>query len=194
MGKREKNKLVLYLVVGVLFIIFAFTLHVAGDDFPGTADKSGTDGTYVTGCWDDSGSTPAELTAHITYFNSLPTNLNLTMGGCNNTTDFKFNDNLNVHLAEGAHTCIKFGGNFAWTSSTEDIECEQAVVEINPAEIARLCSDSPEQRQRVWCHETGHGVGLGDIPFLFYYYCMGLMCEADAEYSPDHIAHLQLYY
>ena len=169
-------------------VVLGLAPPVAGDTFPGTNGATGADGTYVTGCWNDSGSVPSELTGHINYFNGLATDLNLVMGGCDGTTDMRFDDNLTASNLLGLHTCTAVGGDFGWTSSTSDIECETSTVQINPTVIATCGLNNSQVRRANWCHESGHGVGLGHETA-----CMATGCFTTNVYSTHHIGHLASY-
>lgn len=170
---------------------FVVVESASADTWPPTTYPYGTDGNYVTGCWNDSGSVPTELNAHITYFNTTiagSTNLSLTMlSSCDSTVDAKFNDSLDDGN-QGLATCIRVGGNFGWTGSTSDFECDQWTVEIDGDTVAG-CASPALALQSVWCEEFGHILGLDHENG-----CMaGTGCATGITYSAHHITHLATY-
>jgi hypothetical protein len=167
-----------------------------GQDFPGTNDLTGTDGRYVTGCWNDSGSIPAELSSHWNNYLAgtiaSQTNLTFSMGSCDGTTDLAFDDNLTDDDYMGQRYCTKIGGSFGWTASTEDMECDQARIRLNPDEIDRRCAgmNLSDVYRKMWCHESGHGLGLGHYwPGCMLQGCSGLWWS----YAADQEALLAIY-
>jgi hypothetical protein len=170
------------------------TTYALADDFPGSVGPSGsglmvaTDGPYVTACWNDSGSLPLELSTHIAYVNSTvasSTNLEVVVDSCDTTTtDMRFDDNLTTGGFLGLATCLIVGGDLGQSATATDVECEQWQIQINPSLISSSCGSS--YGQSVWCHETGHGLGLGHENN-----CMATGCTTSKSYSSHHItAHL----
>ena len=181
--------LVLMMALGVLVT----ASQVLGEPFPYSPGLSGTDGAFLTGCWDDTGSVPVELNTHITYFNWLGLNLHLTMNAtCDNTTDLRFDDNLTSSMFSGLWMCTVPGGNFGWTASTADVECDQSTVQLNEDGIEESSFDPALLRQHIWCHESGHAVGLWHDSQI-YFDCMKLGEFELTHYEPHNINHLRVY-
>lgn len=168
-------------------------VHYAGaDDFPGAAGPSGsgflvaTDGPFVTSCWNDSGSLPAELGDHINYINGTvgtQTDLVVDVDDCDTTTtDMLFDDNLTSGTLLGLATCLEIGGDLANNATSTNVECERWQIQINPSKISASCGSSSVYRRASWCHETGHGLGLGHETS-----CMFNGCTLSTTYSDHHI-------
>jgi len=155
---------------------------------PGSGTTATTDGPYVTACWNEAGSTPSELTDHIAYMNgavAAGTNLVTEMGTCDApNTDMLFDDNLTTADLLGLTTCLLAGGDFGQSATTTVVECEQWQVQINPSEIASDCAplSASAVRRAIWCHESGHGLGLGHENS-----CMAAGCITTNTYSTHHI-------
>jgi hypothetical protein len=165
-------------------------IPAVADSFPGNDDNQGLDGDYITGCWDDTGSAPAELTAHINYLLATAApHLSFTWTSCNSTiTDARFDDNLTAPGVLGQSLCSNFGGDFAITASTADLECDSAFVRINPTASAGCGLNVSQVKRANWCHEMGHQLGLGHENN-----CMATGCFVTNTYSAHHITHLAAY-
>jgi hypothetical protein len=145
-----------------------------------------TDGPYVSACWNDTGSMPTELNDHITYLNGTvasSTNLEVSVDACDTTTtDMRFDDNLTTGGLLGLSTCLIVGGDLAQSATTTDVECEQWQIQINPSQITSSCGSSSSYKRSTWCHESGHGLGLGHENN-----CMATGCSTTTTYSSHHI-------
>lgn len=180
----------------VFVLLSCIVGYAVADTFPGASGPSGsglkvaTDGPYVTACWNDSGSLPAELNDHISYVNATvaaSTDLVMDYGSCDtNTTDMLFDDNLTTGGLMGLATCLVVGGDLANNATTTNVECERWQIQINPTAIASSCGSSTTYKRANWCHESGHGLGLGHEDS-----CMTTGCTLSTGYSSHHItAHL----
>jgi len=170
--------------LGILLMVS----RASGDTFPNPGGFAiGADGAFMTWCWNDTGSVPTELTSHINYMVATLTNLTFSQSTCTSTTDMRFDDVL-VGPDLGLWTCLKTGGDFAWSASTADIECDSGRVQINLSEIAG-CPNPSAVRQSVWCEESGHQMGLDHETG-----CMvGAGCATANSYSAHHLTHLGVY-
>lgn len=186
----------LWRAASVVVLILGVVSYAVADTFPGAVGPSGsglmvaTDGPYVTACWNDSGSTPAELNDHIDYVNGTvasQTDLVMELGSCDTyTTDMLFDDNLTTGTLMGLATCLVVGGDLANNSTATNVECERWQIQINPSKITSSCGSSSAYKRANWCHESGHGLGLGHENN-----CMSTGCGTDTTYSTHHItAHL----
>lgn len=144
----------------------------AADDFPGAicgGMPCGTDGYYVTGCWNDEGTMPSELTTVIMYLNgpvAANTNLQFVTGDCDGTTDLAWDDELTADQlppgnkdALGMAVCMALGGGFGANSDPAAVECESWRATISPSNIEQCnlvppCTRS-QLRGKVWCTPSG---------------------------------------
>jgi hypothetical protein len=175
---------------GVMLFVAAMATSAIADDFPG-ADapgglKAATDGPYVTACWNDSGSAPAELTAHIDYLDGVAGDIVAEMDDCEaSSTDLMFDDDLTDPTLLGKTYCVKIGGDFGPSTTASDVECDAWEVQINPTKITSSCGSSSSYKRALWCHEGGHGMGLGHENN-----CMVVGCTTTNTYSTGHLSHL----
>jgi hypothetical protein len=173
----------------VLFVAALATSAIA-DDFPGAVAPGGlkatTDGPDVSACWNDSGSAPTELTAHIDYLDGVAGSIVASLGSCDeSSTDMLFDDDLTDPTLLGKTTCVKLGGDFAGSATSTNVECDVWEVQINPSKITSSCGSSSSYKRALWCHESGHGMGLGHENN-----CMTTSCTTTNTYSAHHLGHL----
>lgn len=148
----------------------------------GVTYTAGADGRTHIGCWAGSGSTPTALTNQIAVFNALGLRIQMNMAACDADVDMRL-DNFATN-GGGFTPCTRFGGDFATTGSTADVECEQFTVSIDPATTC-------PSLQAIWCHEMGHSMGLGHQGTA----CMTTFCNTNTSttYDADHLTHLGTY-
>jgi len=172
-----------------------------GDDFPNNGKA--TDGRYVTACWNMTEIFPRPLNLHWQYLtDTVASQTNLTFDldiqPCLSTTDMVFMYHTGTpYPAVGAVWCLNEGGQFAQTASTTDIECDSWAVTVNLDRLINdVCShyliDDDLMEQNVWCHESGHALGLYHI-FEGPGGCMAHACSSQRIYVPEHLDHLDTY-
>jgi hypothetical protein len=178
----------------MVFVAALATSAIAADPYPGTGIpgglKAATDGPNVTACWNDSGSAPTELTAHIDYLDGVTGDIVASLEACDDPiTDLLFDDDLTDPTLLGKTTCVQIGGDFAGSATTTDIECDEWQVQINPSKIASTCGSSSSYKRAQWCHEGGHGLGLGH-PTETMTSCMNTGCVTTTTYSTQNLSPL----
>jgi hypothetical protein len=175
---------------GATLFVAALATSAIADDFPGAVApgglKAATDGPNVTACWNDSGSAPTELTEQIDYLDGVTLAIVAEMGSCDeSSTDMLFDDDLTDPSYLGMATCLKLGGDFAGSATATDVECDVWEVQINPSLLTSACGSSSSYKRALWCHESGHGMGLGHENN-----CMATGCITSNTYSAHHLSHL----